>query len=82
VADLVAEYETESLIGGQCDALTDRDLSAIDGKGGAAQKLRAQEMFAVILWDERGSGSTRRTTMNSSDGNQNYQNVSLTVNGR
>lgn len=82
LADPGAELETEALIGAQIDTLTDNDLSMIDGKGWTAEKLEANEMLAVILWDERGSGSTRRTTINSIDGNNNYQSVSLTVNQR
>lgn len=77
----IAEFDSLSEVGEHADAITDMDLSAISGRGAEATKLEGNDMFAVLLWDERGNGN-RRTAGHDVDGGQSYQAVNLTVNRR
>lgn len=81
LAGSVAEPEPLAWVGDRAQAMTDIDLSVINGKGAEALKLDGNERLAVILWDERGNGG-RRTANHDIDGGQGVQSVNLTINHR
>jgi hypothetical protein len=86
LADPGSDSEMIAWISEHSEIISDTDLSAIKGKGGSAIKLDGAEKPAVILWDERGNtdrrGAGYRSTSYEVNGGQNYQSVTLTVNGR
>jgi len=77
----IAELESMPDVEEHAEAITDMDLSAISGMGAESTKLEGNDMFAVLLWDERGNGN-RRTAGHDVNGSQSYQAVNLTVNRR
>jgi hypothetical protein len=60
----------------QSESVSDTELSRISGKSNTA--VLDDERVAVILWDERGSGS-RRDTVRLVNGNPGAQSITLTV---
>lgn len=60
----------------QSEPVSDGELSRISGKSNTA--VLDDERVAVILWDERGSGS-RRDTVRVVNGNPGVQGITLTV---
>jgi len=75
------EPETSAWMDSRTEAMSDADLSVINGKGVAPTNLDGNNKIAVILWDERGN-SNRRGTGHDVDSRQNFQSVSLTVNNQ
>lgn len=84
-ANNMAELEAGPEVGAHFDVLTDLGLSAISGRGAEATKLESKDKFAVLLWDERGSGN-KRPTGHDVDGGSGFQavnsSINLTVNRR
>lgn len=76
-----AELRGMSEVDAHAEAVSDVDLSAISGMGAEATKLKGNDKFAVLLWDERGNGN-RRTASHDVDGSQSFKAVNLTVNRR
>lgn len=84
VADTLTETEGIAWVDFYTEAMakvemTDIDLSVVNGKGWEAIKLNGSEALAVILWDERGSGS-RRAASHDAGSSQSFHSVTLTVN--
>lgn len=80
-ADEVMEPDYIAAMFVQSESVPDAELSRINGKSNTA--VLDDQRVAVILWDERGSGSRRDVVRlvhgNSLNGNPSAQSITLTV---